>query len=138
MNLLGRKSAAGVVKLLMLLPTLVVVFGCATSSPPNARDFAVIPVIRAGSNAATGTEHIVRIAAGAPVPIQLRIEGDLLVADVVSTVMATFKRNIYLYKDWASFDGKDWKRTHELIEVDTGGGFDKSGGLIAVKLKLPK
>lgn len=47
-----------------------------------------------------------------------------------------FKQDIYLYKYWASFDGKTWVNSHKLMNVEPSGGFDMSGGKIEVKLDI--
>jgi len=45
---------------------------------------------------------------------------------------------MYLYKSWASLDGKVWVNSHELINVDISGGFDKAGGKVGVTLNVPE
>ena len=48
--------------------------------------------------------------------------------------MVSFKNNMYLYKYWASLDGKTCEKSHKLMIAELSGGFDKSGGKIEGKL----
>jgi hypothetical protein len=45
---------------------------------------------------------------------------------------------MYLYKYWASLDGKTWVNSHKLMNVEPSGGFDASGGKVEVRLNLAK
>jgi hypothetical protein len=51
-----------------------------------------------------------------------------------SKVMVSFKQEMYLYKYWASLDGKTWINSHKLLNVQPSGGFNTSGGKVEVKL----
>ena len=100
------KPSVAFLFLLALLLVAMTVGGCALPLQPNAKSFAVLPVVKAGSNSATGIEHVIHIPAKTPVPIQFRVEGSFVATPVTSTVEVTFERGVYLYKEWASFDGK--------------------------------
>jgi len=50
--------------------------------------------------------------------------------------MVSFKQDMYLYKYWASLDGKTWSNSHKLMNVKPSGGFDKSGGKVKIEIDL--
>ena len=81
-------------------------------------------------------EHIVFVPANTEFPVKFSLKGDFFNDDLSSIIMASFKQDLYLYKYWASLDGKKWVRSHKLLDVKPSGGFDKSGGKIEVKLDL--
>jgi hypothetical protein len=52
--------------------------------------------------------------------------------------MVSFKRDLYLYKSWASENGRIWVSAHRLLEVAPSGGFDETGGKVEVKFDYAK
>ncbi|MGH1428616.1 MAG: hypothetical protein ACRBEE_11805 [Arenicella sp.] len=101
---------------------------------PNASLIDTIPVIKVGDLKEAPKDHIVFIPANVEFPIQFSLKGSVFNEDVSSTVMTSFKRDLYLYKYWASLDGKKWVNSHKLMKVEPSGGFDKTGGKVEVKI----
>ena len=110
--------------------------GCASMNAPPSSLIDAVPVIEVGKTSNAPKDHIVFIPADTEFPIEFSVRGSVFNHDVSSTVMASFKQDIYLYKYWASLDGRSWVNSHKLMSVEPSGGFDKSGGKVEVKLNF--
>ena len=118
--------------LIILFVALLV--GCASMSTPSASLIDTIPTVKIGTSGDVPEDHIVFIPANTEFPVEFSLKGNFFNDDLSSIIMASFKQDLYLYKYWASLDGKKWVRSHKLLDVKPSGGFDKSGGKIEVKL----
>jgi hypothetical protein len=118
---------------LFLCPFLILA-GCAAMNAPSSSLIDNKPVVRIGETGAVPDDHIVFIPANTEFPIEFSVKGSVFNKDASSKVMVSFKRDMYLYKYWASLDGKTWTNSHKLLDVEPSGGFDKSGGKVEVKL----
>ncbi len=78
------------------------------------------------------------VPANTDFPVAFSLKGTVLNDDKSSKVMVSFRKDMYLYKYWASLDGKTWINSHKLMTVEPSGGFDKSGGKVEVKLDFSK
>ena len=115
---------------------MVAIAGCASMNTPSSSLIDTVPVVKVGEADNVPNEHIVFIPANTEFPIEFSVKGSVFNHDVSSKVMAGFKQDMYLYKYWASLDGKYWINSHKLMSVETSGGFDKAGGKVQVKLNL--
>lgn len=120
---------------LLFLATFV---GCASLSTPTSSLIDSIPVVKVGELSDAPKDHIVFIPANTDFPIEFSVKGTLFNNEHTSTILASFTQDIYLYKYWASLDGRTWVNSHKLIDVEPSGGFDKSGGTVEVKLDIVK
>jgi len=111
---------------------------CLPVKGPSASLMDNKPVITIGSKAKVAKDHIVYIPAGRKFPITFAVKGSVFSKTVSATIMVSFKRNIYLYRRWASLDGKNWIHSHKLLKVRPSGGFDKSGGKVELKLDFAR
>lgn len=105
---------------------------------PSASLIETKPVVTIGEPGNAAEDHIVFIPASTKFPIKFAVTGNIFTEEASSEVMVSLKEDIYLYKYWASLDGKLWVNSHKLLHVEPSGGFDKSGGEVAVKLNLVK
>lgn len=108
----------------LVLSTLV---GCAALRPIPVELIAKLPVVRVGDRPPQNTEYVVHYPAGFAFPIKLKTSGSLFTTGKEVESKASLARDLYLYKYWASHDGKTWKNSHKLLAVEFGGGFDVSG-----------
>ena len=115
---------------------VVLLAGCASINTPKASLIDTVPVVKIGESSNTLEDHIVFIPANTEFPVQFSLKGTIFNSDLSSTIMASVKYDLYLYKYWASLEGKKWINSHKLLNVKPSGGFDKSGGKIEVKLDL--
>lgn len=100
----------------LLLP-LALLGGCAAWTPPSAERLAALPVVSYPDKPAGG-EYLYKISADKPVELRVRADGSALMAPVEQTVSARLKRDVYLYKQWASEDGRRWVQADRLLGVD--------------------
>jgi len=127
-----------IVKITTLSLLLTYLLGCASMNTPSSSLITEIPVITIGDTNHPPERHIVFIPANTEFPINFSAKGNVFNKAVSSKVMVSFKNDVYLYKYWASLDGKTWVSSHKLLNVEPSGGFDASGGKIEVKLDFSK
>lgn len=94
--------------------------GCSGMTPPNANEMAQIPIVRFGDEAPAGKEFATYYPAGVSLPVNASVTGTLLAHDAQTTTHVTLKRDVYVFRNWASFDGKTWQRSDKLV----GGKFE--------------
>jgi len=90
--------------------------GCAGMFPPKAEDMAQTPVVRYGEAAPTGKDFITFFPAGAPLPVVASVSGTLLEHDASTSLQVALKRDVYLYRQWVSFDGKHWIFSRDAVD----------------------
>lgn len=88
---------------------------CSTLLPPSREEAATLPIVRFGESAPAGKDYILLYPGGVPLPMAISITGNLFDQDQSTTLNPRLKRDIYLYKTWASYDGKDWQRATQLV-----------------------
>ena len=103
--------------------------------PAPTDAIAKLPVVRVGGQAPQNTEYVVFYPAGFAFPVKLKASGSLFASEKQIESQAMLAKDLYLYKYWASHDGKSWKNSHELLGVEFGGGFDVNGLQTNVKLE---
>ena len=123
-------------KKLLTVLFMVAIAGCASMNTPSSNLIDTVPVVRVGEIGNVPDEHIVFIPANAEFPIEFSVKGSVFNHNVSSKLMASFKHDMYLYKYWASLDGKKWTNSHKLMSVEPSGGFNNEGGKVEVKLNL--
>lgn len=101
--------------------------GCASMQSVPSDAIEKLPVVRVGDQAPLDAEYVVFYPAGFEFPVKLKASGSLFASEKQVESHATLAKNLYLYKYWASHDGKLWKNSHELLGVEFGGGFDITG-----------
>ncbi len=98
------------------LLVLALLSGCASLGPPSPEQLAALPVVHYPDKPAQ-TDYVYKLVAGKPIDVRVRAEGTALGAAVEQTVSATLGHDLYLYKTWASEDGRTWVRADRLIDV---------------------
>lgn len=114
---------------------LSIVVGCATLRPAPVESIAKLPVVRVGDPSPQNTKYVVFYPAGFAFPVKLKTSGSLFASEKQVESQVTLAKDLYLYKYWASHDGKTWKNSHELLGVQFGGGFDVTGLQANIKLE---
>lgn len=112
--------------------------GCTSVSAPSSSLIDNTPVITIGSTSNPPKDHIVFIPANTKFSVNFFVNGDVLNKSASTKVLVSFKKSIYLYKYWASLDGKAWVNSHKLLNVAPTGGFDTSGGKVEVRIDFAK
>ncbi len=90
--------------------------GCASWMAPSEKSMAQVPVVRFGNPAPAGKEFVVMYPAGTPLPIVASVGGTLMDQGDKATLHVTLKRDVYVYRRWVSFDGKNWKYGHHAVD----------------------
>jgi hypothetical protein len=108
--------------------------GCASVAPPSTEKLAALPVLEIGQTAPKDGEYILHIAAGKPIPFKLEVTGDAVTRPGLADTAVESRREVYLYKHWASLDGKTWQRTHQLFKTAFSVGLGPSGGTATVRV----
>ncbi len=121
---------------LLLLSLLVSISGCAWLAPVPVETMAKLPVVRVGEKPPQG-DHVVFFPAGVPVPVKLSTSGSMFQAATQVESQVILAKDLYLYKYWASRDGKAWRPSHALMSVEFGGGFDLQGLNADIKVDGP-
>lgn len=88
---------------------------CAGLLPPSPAETATLPVIAYGNPAPAGQPFILHYPAGSALPVLASVSGSLLEREDKAELHVSLKRDVYLYQSWASFDGKNWQRGHDLV-----------------------
>lgn len=97
--------------------TLATLTACAGLTPPTADKLAAMPMVTYPEKPPTG-EFIYKLPAGQPIDLYIRADGNLLAANLEHRLSASLKHDLYLYKDWASEDAKEWQRAEQLVGVN--------------------
>ncbi len=109
--------------------------GCGAIAPPAALVDGTMKVVQIGSDKPDTDEYVLHIPAGVKFPLRLFVHGSLLEEELELTKNISIKRDIYLYRQWTSFDGRKWlkpEETDNLIEFRTNVNLDAEGGKITV------
>jgi hypothetical protein len=99
------------------LVAILVLSGCASLSRPSAEQLAALPTVEFPNTPPTG-DFIFKLPGGKPIPTQVIIEGSALASGASQTLNATLPRDLYVYRNWVSEDGKNWKPAGELLKVE--------------------
>lgn len=104
-------------KIIVALAAVAAISGCATGRAPSPETTAGLPVVRYGEPAPASLEYVLHFPAGVPIPTHVFIRGNALVNETESRLVVALHRDLYVYKNWASFDGKSWRHDNEVIGV---------------------
>jgi hypothetical protein len=121
-------------KILLTLILLAILTSCSNHFPPTENLIESAPIIQIGNKDVVPANHIVYIPANTKFPITFSVKGDILQEIVSTRHIVSFKQDMYLYKKWASLDGKNWKSTAQLLNIRSSTVFDKSGGKVEIQL----
>lgn len=101
-----------------LIACLLPLGACAI--PPSGADLADVPVVRFGQPAPAGKDFILFYPAGTPLPVLATVDGSLLAKTGQSALEVATVRDVYVFRQWVSFDGKTWVAGNNAV----GGRFE--------------
>lgn len=120
---------------LLCLAATTALTACA-GFPPTAADMADVPVVRFGQPAPADKNFVMFYPEGAPLPVKATVKGTLLKRSDEKMLEVSTVRDIYIYREWVSFDGKEWLRGDQVnsgrIEVLLPGGNGTDPGVLSV------
>ncbi len=99
---------------LLILPALLL-GACASLLPPSSGELAALPLVRYGNPAPADGNFVLLYPSGVELPLDTAVEGDVFEKNEQATLKPRLKRDIYVYKTWASLDGKHWQRGNALV-----------------------
>lgn len=91
--------------------------GCASLQRPTAEALSAVPVVQFGEDIPTSGDFILYFPAGKPIPVVASIKGSALSKEAENTLNVTLKKDIYAYKQWVSFDRKNWQQAEQVLAV---------------------
>lgn len=100
---------------LCLAVTALSLSACASLTPPSPEEMATLPTVLFGQAAPESKDFILHYPAGVPLPMEASVTGNLFEKDETATLNPRLKHDIYVYKTWASYDGKTWQRGNQLV-----------------------
>jgi hypothetical protein len=100
------------------------------SKTPPTSFINTLPIIEIGQEQPDNGEYILLVRSGVDVPVTISISGSLLSKESKTKTNVQLKRDIYLYKQWSSLDGKTWGKKN--INLLVGTGLDTKGGKIKI------
>ena len=126
--------------LLSILVCAASTLGACAHTPPLDR-LNRLPVVDYGRSAPADGEFVLRYPANRPLPMQARVEGNLLRESVQSTLEVSVKRDVYVYKEWISFDGRNWSWGPKALDQEfvlkiPGQTDGRSPGLLGARFDL--
>ncbi|MBI5918634.1 MAG: hypothetical protein HY849_04585 [Nitrosomonadales bacterium] len=85
--------------------------------PPSANDLSHAPQIEFGQALPAGNHYILHYPAGTPLPVSASVDGSLFSLADQTDLHVTLKRDLYVFGQFVSFDGKDWRPSRDVIET---------------------
>ncbi|HET7832750.1 MAG TPA: hypothetical protein VFK88_07275 [Gallionella sp.] len=104
--------------------------------PPSPDEIAKVPKIRFGQQLPKDGNYVLFLPAGTPLPVSTLVDGNLFEHPSQATMHVFLKRNVYVYRQFASFDGKTWQSARNLIETHLELQVPKSDGSKAGQLHI--
>ncbi len=89
----------------------------ACAGVPTSSELAQVPMVTFGEKIPANQDFILLFPAGQPISTDVQIVGTLLQQQASDQLTVTLKRDIYAYKNWVSFDGKNWIEAREALAV---------------------
>lgn len=103
---------------ILIAAAICAVLAACAGLPPSAADIAKTPQIRFGQPLPEGDNFVLHFPAGTPLPVSTVVDGNLFEHDGQATLHVTLKRDVYVYRQFASFDGQNWQPVRKLIETN--------------------
>ena len=122
----------------VLLITLAMVLfsACASMYVPDSDLINKLQIVKMGNEKPEGHEYILHIPAGTKIPVNFSVNGSLISAPIENKSVTKINQELYIYKYWASFDGKNWQPTRDVIKMPITLDVNSEGGQIHVKVDL--
>lgn len=86
------------------------------ASLPSDAELAALPVIRLGHAKPAQGEYVVYLPASEAVTAVAKVQGNLFDQTDSKTLAVRLKRDIYLYKNWISYDKRQWLKAADAVQ----------------------
>ena len=111
---------------------------CASMYVPGSEEINKLQIVKMGSKKPEGNEYLLNVPAGAKIPVHFSVKGNLISAPIDNNQVTKLNRELYIYKYWASLDGKEWKPTGEILKMPIAIGVDPEGGQVTIRVDTKK
>lgn len=125
-------------KLSFNLVLLSAITGCTSMNTPDMDLINKVPTIKMGSQKPEGHDYILYIPARAEIPVHLTVAGSLISAPIDHKSVTKINQDLYIYKYWASLDGKNWVPSRDLVSMPVAIGVGPEGGQVRIKVDFKK
>ncbi len=105
-------------KTLLFSSVLLLTGGCASIERPTADEFTRLPLIPFGNSVPADGEYILHFPHGIAIDTPVTFGGNLFIADDMKTLSVTPRQDIYVYKEWVSYDRKNWQLADDAMKAD--------------------
>jgi hypothetical protein len=112
---LRRLSTLGTVLILAVGLTACAGLQRSTASLPTPAVLGALPVIKLGQAKPASGDYIVYLPASEVITTQVKVQGSLFDQTDSKELHVRLKRDVYLYKNWVSFDKLDWKKDDQAV-----------------------
>ncbi len=102
---------------IMIAATTCAALTACAGLPPSKAEIDKAPHIQFGQPLPEGNSYVLHFPAGTPLPVSTRVDGSLFEHDGQATFNVTLKRDVYTYRQFASFDGQNWQPVRSLIQT---------------------
>lgn len=89
--------------------------GCAALSVPVDDDIAKLPVVTWGQAAPKDGEYVLRYPADSDLTVVASVDGSLMSTTARAELKVRLRRDVYVYRNFASLDGRHWQRSRDVI-----------------------
>jgi hypothetical protein len=103
-------------QIISLATTCAALTACA-GLPPSTAEISKVPQIQFGQPLPEGNNYVLHFPAGTPLPVTAAVDGSLFEQDGHATFNVILKRDVYSYRQFASFDGINWQPGRDLIKT---------------------
>jgi hypothetical protein len=104
-------------KRFILLSIIAVSLTACAGLPPDMAEISKVPHIQFGQPLPKENNYVLHFPAGTPLPVTAIVDGNLFERDAQATFNVILKRDVYVYRQFASFDGQNWQPSRKLIET---------------------
>lgn len=103
--------------MISILALCLAVTGCASVSGTDAPELAQLPVVKFGQPVPDDGQYILHFPAGVPIETPVTFKGNLFEQAATEVVSVKPVRDIYVHKEWMSYDKHLWVDGNQSIDL---------------------
>jgi len=96
---------------------LLLFLSACASLPPSAESLSGLPVVEFGGTVPATQDYILFFPAGKPIPVDVAVKGNIFAKDAEQRLDVTLRKDIYVYKEWVSYDRVTWRNGRDAIKT---------------------
>jgi len=103
--------------LLTLSALCLVLGGCASVSVPDSAELDKLPVVQYGDPVPADGNYVLHFPAGVAIDTPVTFKGNLFEQAATADVSVKPVKDIYVHKQWLSYDGQHWMDANKAIDL---------------------